>query len=119
MPKKAEKFAVNLTVEQMADRLVAAKIQEEGVKRPFAQRDVAQEAGLAPTAIGNLLRGRLKDVERISGRIKAAYVGFLERQIARLETELAFCRARDPKRDLRAAEASIAAAKAALRGPPN
>ena len=114
--KSAEKSCVFVSVEEMASRLVEAEIREGRVKRPHAQKNVATRAGLKPTAIESLLRGRLVHIERISAAIKDAYAAFLEKQIVRLETELAFARARDRERDFSSVEASIASAKASLSG---
>ena len=114
MPKHLEKTAVSVTIEQMTERLVAAEIQEGRIKRPFAQREVARRAGVSPSAIESLQRGRIKYVERIAGRIERLYVAFLERQLAKLEAELAVARMRNPKRDFGTAEVAIARAKEAL-----
>ena len=73
-------------------------------------------AGIAVSAIQNLHRGRLKHVERISIQIAHLYASFLERQIAVLEAEIVFARAREPARDFSAVEALLARAKAALEG---
>lgn len=110
----AEERSVSVTVEQMADRLVEAEIRESRLKRPYAQRIVARRAGLAASAIENFQRGRLKNVDRIAGRIRKVYAGFLERQITALQTELAYARAREPERDFRAVEVAIATGNAAL-----
>lgn len=58
--------------------------------------------------------GHILQRRRIAGRIERLYVAFLERQLAKLEAELAVVRARDPGRDLGTAEAAIARAKEAL-----
>jgi|HubBroStandDraft_5_1064220.scaffolds.fasta_scaffold131425_3 hypothetical protein len=114
MPKDLEKLAVSVTVEEMAGRLVEAEIRESRVKRPIAQREISRRAGIAPTAVENFQRGRLKHVERISGKIQGLYVAFLKRQLAALQTEYVRAQAIDPERDLRTAEAAIAQARAAL-----
>jgi hypothetical protein len=101
---------------EMVSRLVDAEVREGHVKRPDAQRTIARRAGISPSAIENLQKGRIRYVERISIQIELVYLGFLERQIAALETEVARARARDPRRDLASAEAAIARAKAALGG---
>ena len=109
----AQDRKVGVTVEQMASRLVAVEVEEAHVKRPFAARAVSRRAGIAPSAIENLLRGRIS-AERISRPIERLYVGFLKRQIAKLETELTFVEARDPGRDVSTAHAALEMAKEAL-----
>ncbi len=116
MPKDLEKSAVSVTVEEMADQLVGAEMRASRLKRPFAQREVSMRAGVAPSAIENFQRGRLKHAERISGAIKEMYAAFLMRQIAGLELDVARARAVEPARDFRAAEAAIEAARKAIQG---
>lgn len=98
----------------MCDRMVSAEMAERGVKRAEAESDVARRAKLAPSAITNFRKGRIKDVERLGSRIEEAFAAFLARQLAKLEAEIAVARVRHPERDLGTAEAAIARAKEAL-----
>jgi transcriptional regulator with XRE-family HTH domain len=118
MPNNVEKSAVSVTtLEEMADRMVGAEIKAAGLKRPFAQREISLRAGMAASAVENFQRGRLKNVQRISGPIKTLYAAFLERQIEILRTDLAYARASEPDRDFREVEAAIATGRAALGKP--
>jgi len=98
----------------MADRMVGAEIKAAGLKRPFAQREISLRAGMAASAVENFQRGRLKNVERLSGPIKTLYAAFLERQITSLQSELVYARATEPQRDFRTAEIAIETARKAL-----
>jgi hypothetical protein len=115
LPKNMEKSAVELSVAGKADRLVKAEMLDAGVKRPTAERTVAQRAGVSPSAIENLRRGRLKNVEVVKPRINAALIAFLENQLAALGHELVVARAADRDIDFGTAEAALAQARAALR----
>lgn len=114
VPNNSEKSTVIASVVGMADRMVAERMRDSGVKRPEAERSVARNAGLSPSAIDNLRRGRLKNGDAIGGRIQRAFVAFLERQIAALESELAIARLAEREVDFGAAEVAIAEAKRAL-----
>ena len=99
----------------MCERMVSAQMAERRIKRADAEREVSVQAQLAPSAISNFRKRRIKDVEKLGARIEAAFVSFLERQIGRLEHELAIARATRREADLGAAEAAILAAKEALQ----
>lgn len=114
VPNNSEKSTVSVSVAGMADRMVAETMREAGVKRPDAERSVARNAGLSPSAIDNLRRGRIKNEDAIGGRVRRAFVAFLERQIAALETELAIARLAQREVDFGTAETAIAEAKRAL-----
>lgn len=116
-PENMEKSAVDLSVAGIADRLVRVEMQEAGAKRLDAERVVARRAGVSPSAIENLRRGRLKHVDRIAGRLKALYIAALQQQLSGLESDLAHARRSDPEADLRTAEAAIETARAALTSP--
>ena len=102
----------------MCERLVSAEMAERRIKREQAESEVSVRARLAPSAITNFRKGRIKDVEKLGTRIEAAFIAFLERQIARLEYELAVARMARREVDLGAAEAAILAAKEALGRAP-
>lgn len=99
----------------MCERMVSAEMAEGRLKRPDAEAVVSRKANLSPSAITNFRKGRVQG-EKLGARIEAAFVAFLERQIARLEYELAIARASRREADLAEAEAAILAAKEALRG---
>ena len=103
-----------LTALGIAKRIVSTEMIERGVKRPEAERIVARQAGISPSSIENMRRGRIKDDEKLRSKIKRAFAVFLERQIAGLEHELALARAAQRECDFSSAEAAIAAARAAL-----
>ena len=114
LPEEVGKIAVSVALVLRADRMVHAEMFDLGVKRPEAERIVARRVGVPPTAIDNLRRGRLKYAERIRDKINAAFAAFLERQIVRLETELAVARAEYRECDFGAADVAIEQTKAAL-----
>ncbi len=103
-----------LTALGIAERMVSTEMIKRGVKRPEAERIVARQAGISPSSIENMRRGRIKDDEKLRSKIKRAFAAFLERQIAGLEHELALARAAQRECDFSSAEAAIAAARAAL-----
>ena len=112
-----EKTAMPISVVEIADSLVRREMASMGVKRPEAERNLARRAGLAPSAIENLRRGRLKSNDSIGRKLTSLAVKYLESQIAALESELAIARAiasGDHEPDLRAAEAAISRAREAL-----
>ena len=122
-PKKRVFEAMPTSVAAVTDRMVRAEMMDAHVKRPEAERIVARRAGVTPSTLQNLKRGRLKNdyVEAIGSRIRAAFVATLERQLAALERDLANARLQlasarkaDVEVDLAAAEAAIEAAKVAL-----
>jgi hypothetical protein len=93
-------------VDYMLGRLSAA----EGGNAPQVRRALARRIGIAPGTIENIQRGRLKFVERVEGRIRAAFVNLLEAEIARATDELETLRglaARDDCAALRAAEGAL------------
>ena len=104
--------SVQMTPAIMAERMVSAEMAERRIKRAAAECEVSVRALLAPSAITNLRKGRL-DVRRLEGRIKSAFVAFLERQAGKLAHELAVARALDRECDFRAAEAALLAAQEA------
>ena len=106
--------SANCAVTYQADRLVRTEMIESRVKRPDAERAVARRIGLSPSTLDELRRGRIKNVDHIAGKIRRAFVGFLERQLVRIEAELATARMVDRDIDYSAVEAAIAAAKKAL-----
>lgn len=112
MHEKSGKSA--MSVVEIANRMVSWEIQTARTKRPHAERQVSMRAGLSPSAIENLRKGKLKDERRVAGPIRDLFIRFLERKISALQTELALARAMEPDRDFRKVEAAIAAAQAAL-----
>lgn len=103
------------TIAYIADRLVRTEMIQAQVKRAEAEKNVARRAGVAPSALEELRRGRGRlNVEHIGPKIRNAFVSFLEKQIAALEAELAVARVVEREVDFGAAEAAIAAAKRAL-----
>lgn len=109
---------VHSTVADISDRLVRSEMIDARVKRPEAEKIVAKRAGVSPSALEQLRRGRLKDVDRIGPKIRKAFVDFLTKQLAKqiaaLETELVVAHAVEPGVDFSAAYAAIEAAKRAL-----
>lgn len=114
VPEKLEKSAVQISIAGIADRMVRAEMNAGGSKRVDAEKAIAKRAGLSQSALENLRRGRIKNVEAIAGRIKAVWEAELERQIAGLEHDLMVARALGRGADLGTAEAAIAQARAAL-----
>ena len=117
LPDDLGKTAMPISAVEIADSLVRREMASMGVKRPEAERNLARRAGLAPSAIENLRRGRLKSDETIGRKLQRLAVQYLERQIAALEAELAIARASagaDHEPDLASAEAAIARARQAL-----
>ena len=100
--------------------MVRREMASMGCKRAEAEQNLARRAGLAPSAIENLRRGKIKNHETIGRRLQAIAVQFLERQIATLENELAIARrvasVESDNPDLDRAEAAIEEAKRILRG---
>src|ERR1700734_3714981 len=113
-PKKEVDRAMPMSVALIADRMVRSEMMEAHVKRPEAESTVARRAGLSPFTLQNLKRGRLKHVDAMGSKIRAAFVATLERQLAALETELVAARELDRDVDFGTAEAAIAQARAAL-----
>jgi hypothetical protein len=113
-PKKEADRAMPMTVALIADRLVRSEMMEAHVKRHEAESTVARRAGLSPFTLQNLKRGRLKNVEAIRSKIRAAFVAFLERQVVKAEAELAMARLLERDVDFSAVEAAIDAANRAL-----
>lgn len=113
MPKIVEKSAVQISIAGIADRMVRAEMST-GSKRTDAERSIARRAGLSQSALENLRRGRIKNVEAIGARIKTMWAAELERQISGLEHDLVVARAIGREVDLGTAEAAIAQARVAL-----
>ena len=108
-----------MSISALADRMVRETMIENRVKRPDAERLIAREVGIAPGTLENLRRGRLVHVDWIANKITDASIRRTERQIARLESELAVARisSRRPDEDrVLAAAASVAQARRILKG---
>lgn len=97
-------------VAMTADRLIREEAAFHGIDRATARQRVAREAGIAPGTLENLLRGRLKYVERIADKINALVIAKIEKRIAQLEGDLAIARLKSSRPD----EAAIFAAQSAL-----
>jgi len=98
------------SIAMTADRLVREEAAYRGIDRMTARQIVAREAGISPGTLENLLRGRLKYVERIADRLNALVIRKIEKRIAELEHELAIARHVSARPD----EAAIFAAQSAL-----
>ena len=108
-PDKHPRFLDNSSVgdiDYMLGRLQAA---ERG-SVPEVTRAVARRIGVAPGTVENLRRGRIKFVERVEARIRAAFVSLLESEIGRATHELETMRRAADRSDcaaLRAAESAL------------
>lgn len=105
---------VDCSVAYIADRLVRTEMIESQVKRPEAERAVARRIGLSASTLDELRRGRIKNVDHVGGKIRRAFISFLERQLHQIEAELATARLVERDVDYSEVEAAIAAAKRAL-----
>ena len=80
------------TVFEMVDRLIDDEVRTRGVPRRLARRPVAHRIGLSPGTIENIQRDRLKFVERVESKIRAAFIRLLESEIAKATHELEISR---------------------------
>ena len=100
-------------------RVIQAEQARSGLDRVTARSVIARRAGISPGSLENLLRGRLKNTERVEGRVNV----YLERRIAQeiqgLEHDISVLRAsrgNAADADILAAEAAVAAARNLLVG---
>jgi hypothetical protein len=100
----------------LAKRLIANEQAETGAKLPEAIEAIARDAGLLPGTIRNLLRGRLKHIDRIAGNINALRIKRIEQRICALQQELALARifSAVSEVDLERAEAALETAQKAI-----
>lgn len=101
----------------LAEGLIDDERARSRVKRPIAVANVARAAGLQPGTVENLIRGRLKYVERVERAINRLAVVSIERKIASLGNQLAIIRATalDPREpDILGAQAALDAARACI-----
>lgn len=100
----------------VARRLIADERLARGIKLPEALSLIAREAGLSPGTLQNLLRGRLKRVEYVAGKLQALRIRKIEQRIAVLQHELVLARLSSvvPEVDLARAEAALQEALRAL-----
>jgi hypothetical protein len=77
----------------LAKKLIATEQAETGAKLPEAIKAIARDAGILPGTLYNLLRGRLKHIDRIAGNINALRIKKLEQRICAMQQELAIARA--------------------------
>lgn len=77
----------------VVEDLIDDERRRSRVKRLVALANVARAAGLAPGTVENLIRGRLKYVDRVERAINRLAVSSIERKIASLQNELAIARA--------------------------
>jgi len=94
----------------VADRLIGEEMDRHRLKRPDALARVARAAGLMPGTVANLIRGRLKYVERAERALNDLLVASIERRITELENELAILRASG----VDAGDADVVGAEAAI-----
>ena len=82
------------TPEQRWTAWLLTEKRRDGVDAEQAKAAVARVLKAAPGTIENITRGRVKDIRRrLSDRIREAFIGSLEREIAALEHELQLARA--------------------------
>jgi hypothetical protein len=105
-----------MTAAALAKRLINDERVSRGIKLPEAREVIAREAGVSPGSLENLGRGRLKYIDRISGRLNALLVKKIEQRISSLSHELELARAAKTSSaaDLGRAEAFLAEARKAL-----
>jgi hypothetical protein len=115
-PKLTDNFSIS-SVATVVKKLIEQEKIRSGIKLPAARRKIAREAGITPGSLENLLRGRLKHVDRIASRIHSLRIKKIEQELAALERELEITRKRvgsDPEIDLDRAEAALVDARRAL-----
>ena len=105
-----------MSAANIAKRLIADEKLISGVKLPEALATIARQAGLCPGTLQRLLRGRLKHVDRVSGKLQTLRVQKIEQRISALEHELVLARLSSavPEVDLERAEAALEEARRAL-----
>lgn len=105
-----------MSLANLADQLVGEEMLTRRVKRPEARKIIADEAGISPGSLESLARGRLKNIERIEGRLNALLITKIEYRISVLKAKLEVARAlgRAPQIDLERAKAALQAAEEAI-----
>lgn len=93
-------------VAYMVDRLARS---EDGTVADV-RRLLARRIGIAPGTIENIQRGRLKFIERVEWKVRAAFIRLLEREIAKATHELEIARIASDRVDT----AAVVAAEASL-----
>lgn len=108
------------TVYEMADRLIESEARTTGARRSLARRAVASRIGVSAGTLENLDRQRLKFVERVEAKVRGAFIGLLEYEIAKATHELNLARLLAHRGDtaaILAAEAALTAARELLGHP--
>lgn len=103
-----------MSVAWIADKLVSQAMLDHGVKKPEAQKIIANMAGITAGTLENLKRNRLKRLDDVATALNEVVVRQLENKAAEIEIELAIARAargRVAQVDIRAAEAALDEAK--------
>lgn len=115
-PKLIDNISAS-SVATVAKRLIEREKIRSGVKLPEARKKIAREAGITPGSLENLLRGRLKHVDRIASCVYSLRVKKIEQELAALEQELEIARklgGNDPEINLGRVETALADARRAL-----
>lgn len=105
-------------VAYMVERLTRHEAQA-GARGPQIRNAVARRIGVTPGTVGNIQRNRLKFVERVEAKVRAAFVRLLEQEISKATHELAIARAASDRVDtpaVFAAEAALLQARQILQG---
>lgn len=79
------------SVTYMAERVIEREPTANGLRREQVI-GAARRMGLAPGTIQNLVKGRLKFVERVEARVREAFIRMLEQEIAKATHELEIAR---------------------------
>jgi hypothetical protein len=105
-------------VAYMVERLSQHE-QRGGAHVSQARQAVARRIGIPPGTVENIQRNRLKFVERVEAKVRAAFIRLLEHEIAKATHELAIARAASDRVDtpaVFAADAALAQARKLLEG---
>lgn len=79
------------SVTYMAERVIEREPTANGLRREQVI-GAARRMGLAPGTIQNLVKGRLKFVERVEARVREAFIRMLEQEISKATHELEIAR---------------------------
>lgn len=105
-------------VAYMVERLTRHEAQA-GARGPQIRNAVARRIGVPPGTVENIRRNRLKFVERVEEKVRAAFIRLLEHEISKATHELAIARAASDRVDtpaVFAAEAALLQARQILQG---